>query len=100
MKVRTAASGPRSSELTTITVNLGHSKWLAVLRGKQQRALAQLKLLDEAGFNVGPSRAIKESAISSFTPVHSVRRKAPEANLIPDLVILVSTFQLALSSEK
>lgn len=92
MKVRTAASGPRSSVLTTITVDLGHSKWLAALRGKQRRALAQLKLFEEAGFTVGPSRAVKESAIFSVTPVHSVRRKAPEASLISDLVILVRTF--------
>ncbi|EIW54789.1 uncharacterized protein TRAVEDRAFT_22674 [Trametes versicolor FP-101664 SS1] len=70
-------------------VDPGHIKWLEILRGKQRRALAQLKLFDEAGFDVGPSRAVKESAIFNFTPVHSFRRKAPEASLIPDLFILV-----------
>lgn len=92
MKVRIAPSGRRSSALTTVTADPGHSKWLEILRGKQRRAFAQLKLFDEAGFDVGPSRAVKESAIFNFTPVHSFRRKAPETSLIPDLFILVRTF--------
>ncbi|OJT07511.1 hypothetical protein TRAPUB_1607 [Trametes pubescens] len=72
-------------------VDPGHSKWLEILRRKQQRALTQLKLFDEAGFNIGPPRTVEESGLFNFTPVHSVRREEPKDDLIPDLVILVSS---------